>query len=180
MELDKYDEERKGHHEKLKAAFDEFLRTYHEDSTLRVSRGRFEDLVQLMHEVAVRQDEMPCSNCGRPRKPSPELMKVVCVRVTPERIVIIGSELKSKTIRWVNKTMAEVKDDLRDSGSSHLPPASARATLLLFVKPKNATLEDLAGVGVRPFHIVQWLRNEIDQVEFSIAAMDSTQNAAMA
>lgn len=180
MELDKYEEERKGHHEQLKSEFDRFLRTYHEDSTLRVSREPFERLVQLMHEIAVRQEQHPCSNCGKPRKPRAEMVKVACTFSNAERIVIIGIELRSKAIIWVNKTMAEVKDDLKKSGAKTLPDEAARQAILFFTKPTKANLEDLAAVGVRPFHIVKWLREELDQVEFTIAAMESTQDAAQA
>lgn len=180
MELDTLIEGMKKDQEKLKEEFNRFLGAYNEDSTMRSSREAFDRLMELMQEMALRQDSFPCPGCGKPHRPSDVLTKMMYLRASPERIIVVAIELRSKTLLWVNKTKEEIKKEWEESGDAY--PIRVAAQLLggLPVKPNQTTLEDLAGFGIRPFHLIQWLRDELEEMDFSREAMKSTQHHAEA
>jgi|SRR6267154_2618922 len=181
MELDTVIESMKQDNEKLKRELDRFLSAYHEESTLRVSREPFERLVDLMQVIAVRQDELPCPQCGRPHPPDSQLVKMAYINGDPgKRLTVVGIALRTKTILMVNKTGEEMKEDWKEAGAAGIPALAQELLGAFIIRPTQVTLEDLAGIGVRPFHIVRWLRAELDQHDFQMAARKSTQHMAQA
>lgn len=180
MELDKVMEDLKKDQEMLKGEFDRFLGAYNEDSTMRVSRPAFDDLVALMQEVALRQDAIPCLACGKPHRPSPVVTKMLYLKIDPQRVIVVAVELRSKTLLLVNKTREEIMKEWDESGEDYPIQLAARILGGMPVRPNTSTFEDLACLGIRPYHLVRWLRTELDEMEFNRAAVKSTQHRAEA
>lgn len=166
----------------LKGEFDRFLGTYNEDSTLRSSREAFDHIVSLMQQVALRQEDIPCPGCGGVHGKDKPLSKPIFIRAKiDEGVIVVAVELRTKKLLWVNKTREQMKEEMRGSpsGMGELPPEIMAAFLGSFViRPSEATLEDLAGAGIRPFHMIQWLRVEFDHRDFVAEAHRATQHMA--
>lgn len=180
--IKKATEELKKDYERVKAELDRFLGAYTEESTMRSSREAFDAVVSVMHEVAVRQDDLPCLGCGKPhQQKDPALAKVVYVDLKPDHLITVAIELRTKTLLWANKTKEQALQESKEEMAQN--PMAVIATALqggVFVKPEPVTLETLAGVGIRPFHIIQWLRLEMDRNDFKAEALRSTQHPAQA
>lgn len=147
---------------KLKGEYDRFLNAYNEESTLRSSKEAFMQVLSALRETELASTP-PCSNCGAEHP----VVRVVFFDKKEDHFWVVALEMRSGMFTWINKTRQEALQEMKE----HLPEAMPDPLKILFMaiyhmERAATTLEDLAGENIRPYHIVKFLRDNLDKVDF--------------
>lgn len=156
--------------ETLKGECDRFLAAYTEESTMRVSKEAYEHVISVLREIELRKADAPCISCGMKHEAGP-VLKTIFMRAEKEHIWVVAMEMRRGVLAWVNRTRQEALNEMKETVPGNLPEELQGMFLAMFVvRPVKTTLEDLVAESIRPFHIIKWLRENLDHEEFAQAA----------
>lgn len=152
-----------------------FLNTYNEASTTRVSREAFESVMHTVGAVAMAHHSKHC----KMEKHHP---LIVCLYhdVNSERVCIVHRNLGTGEMFGVKETRANALEQMGKVPGELDDLSKAAFAALFVIRPKRLTLEELDSWGIRPYAIVQHVKNVLDHLIFSEAMEHTTMPPALA